>query len=436
MSRTGSLESLQNSVRRDELVCSLKLKAITPILIGGYDTCTKHADLGSEKLRPLSIKGVWRWWARVLVSTAFYNKNNQFIDIQGADRILASIFGTARGRASASKYQIIVEDIDTSRTRPLRNLQSIPRVKLLMLRRRGGGRVSIEDDIDRRISEDEILSTGSQFSLALYKQSQTATYEDEFAACSLVLALTFGGVGKATSRGFGKLFPSMPPQGPDKLKTIYEKLQKLRTPPSRLGTGLEEKTKFIEEIFKLGVDTAQPLIEKLPAQNVKTYKQPVTETLADGFYRIILSKLYDGYNDALKAIGCATMKQYWKRLPSARGKSSFQLNTWILGLPRKQKIRSRNTDSREQIWTGYLACKGCRKDSDIRRRSPIIFVPIETQDYYRRYYVIVLGFKTYDWEYLNLTHRGAYDKEISMNREMIDQAFDEALNFIREIMLT
>ncbi|MDW8004939.1 MAG: type III-B CRISPR module RAMP protein Cmr1 [Thermofilaceae archaeon] len=425
------------------MVYSLKLKAITPILIGGYDTCTKHADLGSEKLRPLSIKGVWRWWARVLVSTAFYNKNNQFIDIQGADRILAPIFGTARGRASASKYQIIVEDIDTSRPRPLPlgKLQSIPRVNLLMSRRRGGGRVSIEDDIDRRISEDEILPTGSQFSLALYKQSQTETYEDEFAACSLVLALTFGGVGKATSRGFGKLFPSMPPQGPDKLKTIYEKLQKLRTPPSRLGIGLEEKTKFIEEIFKLCVDTAQPLIEKLPAQNVKTYKQPVTETLADGFYRITLSKLYDGYNDALKAIGWATMKQYWKRLPSARGKSSFQLNTWILGLPRKRKIRSRNTDSCKQIWTGYLASKGCRKDSDIRRRSPIIFVPIETQDY-RSYYVIVLGFKTYDWEYLNLTHRSAYDKEISMtydkeistNEKAIDQAFDEALNFIKEIM--
>ncbi|MEM3136993.1 MAG: type III-B CRISPR module RAMP protein Cmr1, partial [Thermofilaceae archaeon] len=67
MSTYSRLRELQRRVRESDRVCRFELTAVTPILIGGYDTRTSH-EVGREGLRPSSIKGVWRWWARIFVS--------------------------------------------------------------------------------------------------------------------------------------------------------------------------------------------------------------------------------------------------------------------------------------------------------------------------------------------------------------------------------
>ncbi|MEM1632253.1 MAG: type III-B CRISPR module RAMP protein Cmr1 [Thermofilum sp.] len=431
MSYADPFETLQNKIRSGDLVCSLELRAVTPLLIGGYDTFTSHGDLGREGLRPLSVKGVWRWWARVLVSAAIHRRFGKFPSLEGADRVVAKVLGTTRGRASSSKYQIVVTELDATSV-SLGRYREVARLKLLEL----GGR--------RRVSSDIILGRGSRFRIGLYRQANTSPSEDAFAVASLLLALTFGGVGKATSRGFGKLAPIQLSCDMAEVRGIFNDLKRL-SDGGRVLSGTRLQTDLVIEIVKRIMNScvglAAPLVEG--AESAARYEYPLIETPEEGYYRVLVAnRLFSEDLDALQAIGRATLKLYWKALgfvkkgdsPRNAVRRAWSLtgeayHTWILGLPRGQKPE-------EGRRTGYWAEMGKRDPERIRRRSPVIFVPMEIS-IGSRYYVIVLGFKTFDWSKVVLSRWGPRGREaISTAPSSIDAAFDQAMDYIKGVLET
>ncbi|MEM0495290.1 MAG: type III-B CRISPR module RAMP protein Cmr1 [Thermofilum sp.] len=430
MSYADPFEALQNEIRSGDLVCSLELRAVTPLLIGGYDTFTCHGDLGREGLRPLSIKGVWRWWARVLASAAIHRRFGKFPSLEGADRVVAKVLGTIRGRASPSKYQIVVTELDV-RTTSLEGYKSVARLGLLELGGRG-------------ILEDRALGLGSRLRVDLYRQADTRRDEDAFAVASLLLALTFGGVGKATSRGFGKLVPTQMRCDLAEATKVFNSLRRLNNEREVLsGAKLQSDfiAKTVESTLNTCVELTAPLVENM--ENAAQHECPLIETPEEGYYRVfVANKLFNGDLDALQAIGRATLKMYWKaldfvrkRIPprdalrKARSITGKAYRTWILGLPRWQEPKKRRL-------TGYLAEIGERDPKTVRRKSPVIFVPMGIP-IGSRYYVIVLGFKTCDWSRAMMKYRSLRRSEReATDIPNIDAAFNQAMDYIKGILET
>ncbi|MEM0226461.1 MAG: type III-B CRISPR module RAMP protein Cmr1 [Thermofilaceae archaeon] len=448
MSTYSRLRELQRRVRESDRVCRFELTAVTPILIGGYDTRTSH-EVGREGLRPSSIKGVWRWWARIFVSAAICKRfrYTRFVNLEDADKIVANILGTTRDRASSSKYQIVATDLQVNEVE-LAKYKDVARVKLLRL---GRG----------EIIRDRVLGPNSTFSVELYRLRKTEEAEDAFAASSLLVALALGGVGKATSRGFGKLAVTKVECNLSSVKELYSDLEKLsKGEIFREGSFQVKAKEIVKKIFELCINLASPLVVNMSVSG--QYTHPLIETPVDNYYEVCIpNKLFGSDVEVLEAIGNATLKLSWKRLKGVDIRSSGRnLDTWILGLPRSQppqfepprdripqanleevlrdhlkkllnriKCGNTNTDDisnmirkkieedrrgreggrreKYKVPTGYFNC--CEKyKALVRRRSPIIFVPIKISDgeYKGKYYVVILGFITADWDRVSLIHLG------------------------------
>ncbi|MEM1848815.1 MAG: type III-B CRISPR module RAMP protein Cmr1 [Thermofilaceae archaeon] len=479
MSTYGQLRELQRRVRERDRVCCFELTAVTPILIGGYDTRTSHRE-GREGLRPSSIKGVWRWWARIFVSAAFCRRfqYTSFVNLEDADRVVANILGTTRDRASSSKYQVVATDLRVDEVE-LAKYEDVARVKLLGLGRRD-------------IIGDRVLGPNSTFSVELYRLRKTEEAEDAFAASSLLVALTLGGVGKATSRGFGKLAVIKMDCNLSSVKELYSNLEKLSKSEIFREEAFHIKAKeIIEKIFESCVNLASPLVAN--ADVSKRCKHPLIETPVNNYYKVCIpNKMFESDLEVLKAIGNATLKLSWKRLKGINIRSPGRnLDTWILGLPRSQTpkfepppdkvsqanleeelkdhlkkllngIKCENVDNilkmiekkveenkrggkreKYKVPTGYFNC--CKRyDALARRRSPIIFVPIKINDgeLKGKYYVAVIGFITADWDRISLIHLGfswnypSYFQVTFRPTQLNDvrRAFDTALNNVVKII--
>ncbi|MFN3805279.1 MAG: type III-B CRISPR module RAMP protein Cmr1 [Pyrobaculum sp.] len=376
------LYRLQEELLNKELVAQLKIEAITPVLIGGYDARTHHA-CGYETLRPSSIKGVWRWWARMLVAAAVYRATGKFPDINTADSIVSRVLGSTK---TSSLYRLVVQkeggrDAMSEVEKQVIEITSkygyyagVPRVRLLKLG-----------------DPDKALGPGSRFEVLLYRRREDKGY-DRFAVCSLMLALTLGGVGKATTRGFGKFAVRC-----NRLVCCDERLTYNKLVVGDVNTVENNLKKAIEA----GVTEAEKLVKDDPNVNAE-HDKPLFETPVDGYYHIaVVDKSFRFDSKALHAIGNATLKTKWEE--DSQGKGPADYHTWILGLPRQTKER---------------------------RKSPIIFTPLKRAN--NDYRIAILAFKTYDWREFVIKRMGVYKKEEV--DKLIDTAFDEAIKRIIKII--
>ena len=438
MSSQNPLWDLQRGLVGKDLVCRLELEAITPILVGGYDAKTSHRDLGAEGLRAPSEKGVWRWWARSLVSAAIYRRMGKFPGIRGADRVVSKLLGSTSHR---SLYQLVVENSNfryTDLSSEHGYYSRIARIRLLGLSER---------------FQDRALAPGSRFVVKIYGQGSRDEPRDSFAAYSLVLALALGGVGKATSRGFGKLAVRNVRAQSRVVQEVGRKFGSLYT--RRVAEKPEEAERIAKELLETGVSLAEKVLEDRQLKEGR-YECPLFETPVENYYRVIASKKAFKYDSlALKAIGIASLKLYWKvhnilkTLPinaevsgeerlkeafeqaySARG---VEYDTWILGLPRFQEEKEEEEKEQEKL-TGYLASLSAKRKSpaEIRRKSPIIFTPVRLVEG-RSYYILILGFKTCDWYELEITHVSG-DGTRTPIQVNIDKAFADAMSYVVNVI--
>jgi CRISPR type III-B/RAMP module RAMP protein Cmr1 len=90
----------------EELLMSFRLKAIYP-LTGGYN---RHSinEFYEENVRPTEIKGLWRWWNRVLFNTVSYVKEGKLYTYDSIDRLFEDVFGS-ENKKSAVRLEVITE---------------------------------------------------------------------------------------------------------------------------------------------------------------------------------------------------------------------------------------------------------------------------------------------------------------------------------------
>ena len=91
----------------EKLLLSLKLRALYP-LVGGYN---RHSinEFYEENVRPTEIKGLWRWWNRVLFNTVSYVKEGKLYTYDSIDRLFEDVFGS-ENKKSAVRLEVITDE--------------------------------------------------------------------------------------------------------------------------------------------------------------------------------------------------------------------------------------------------------------------------------------------------------------------------------------
>ncbi len=86
---------------------SFRLKAIYP-LTGGYN---RHSinEFYEENVRPTEIKGLWRWWNRVLFNTVANTIERKLYTYESIDRLFEDVFGS-ENKKSAVRLEVITEE--------------------------------------------------------------------------------------------------------------------------------------------------------------------------------------------------------------------------------------------------------------------------------------------------------------------------------------
>jgi len=454
---------LHDEVIKANMLCSITAETITPMFIGGYDgKCYHGRELAYEGIRESSIKGVWRWWVRALLTAAIAKRHSKYVLLDSADEYASRILGSTR---KPSKYTIVVNVIKSSYVfiRNYGNILGIPRVELLLKRK------------DMR--DEAVIAPNTLFRINVYRNTDTNREEDEFAIWSLIVSLLFDGIGKGSSRGFGKVKILNRENYVRDLNNLLQKLYSSRK--------AEEIEKNLKEIINKAVEKAENVLELLeikPRELRKLSDKPLIEIPLIKEQLMIIKvprKWFGRAEDATRAIGNATLKLYYKTLnyvkkgfeerqarQRAVRESGKSIHTWILGLPRAQeppiiqdgkkveklrnklkneleKLRQRGfyinranakkliemikyservvsgkKVERVEIPTGYYHLGGEGRDLRLRRRSPIRFTVIRTDD--DRYFIAIYAFKSYDWErkrIINfLVHIGAYYIKIRTER--------------------
>jgi CRISPR type III-B/RAMP module RAMP protein Cmr1 len=251
----------------EELLMSFRLKAIYP-LTGGYN---RHSinEFYEENVRPTEIKGLWRWWNRVLFNTVSYVKEGKLYTYESIDRLFEDVFGS-ENKKSAVRLEVITDEesynhfelsnveldkvIDCLKASRKVNLDF--RDSTLIIEIEGSTKIPISFKsnldvnkikdlvyknkllsfellgfksikIDTKISDKEVIreilrdlitnyleyfniKQEVTFTLNIYldksrEHEQNFESKLKFALYSLLVFILLGGIGRKTSRGFGSL---------------------------------------------------------------------------------------------------------------------------------------------------------------------------------------------------------------------------------------
>jgi CRISPR-associated protein Cmr1 len=156
-----------------------ELTIATPLSVGWYDP-----DLVDPRfyIRPTSVKGVWRWWARAAAAGALYEAGCVRDLAESTARAVAEDLGLG-STGAASAYRIRVEVVER------------PRVEVAKRRqRRGIQRLDL-----LALSRDVEYAVGGRFRLTVEGSHRSFAS----AAAALALALTLSGLGKGGRKSLG-----------------------------------------------------------------------------------------------------------------------------------------------------------------------------------------------------------------------------------------
>ena len=429
----------------------LKLEAVTPVLVGGYDTKTSRLLNGTiirETLRPTSIKGVWRWWARAAVAGAALREKGIFLTLKEEDKLVSDIFGS---ESNPSKFSIFVEAANEYYLRNFaRNLRRIKNPRFMQIGRNYFG-----------------IAPGSTFILNIDDRNLDDR-KKQFLLSTLALSLFLDGVGKAASRGFGKLV----------IKEIHPDVYGIFV----IDSNIKE---YIMRLINLAIESAGEIFEfneikgcgygpcsetlilpkEIPPKEKDTFFMHVYEYPTANVWRLlewisiavlkVTEKLYRAKND----------RESWK---SEIKKPGAEMHTWILGLPRsmepplaeenlfekfsvkieneklkkafKEYFKEKTTKSgrRYRVPTGYYYMKVEDGKTNLkkRRRSPIRFSIYNNK-------IIMFAFFSRDFEQLDrhLSHisfLGRPDDPFKIKKIEIDRLYESEfyyrLDYLNEVL--
>lgn len=282
-----------------------EVKVITPLFLGG-------ADPKKAELRPMSIKGMLRFWWRALYGT------NNLRDMKERE---SELFGSTEQKSSFSLYLT-----ELSGTKPV--LSKLPRGKLVPVERKGKKfKMSIIDYLAFGLHEydkgkkqtvyiREYIPAGAKFKLSLCLKDNSAK---EQLLNSLGLLVNYGGLGARSRNGFGSLHVKDLPcplkkdgglksftafTGKSILFDGFNERQKWEDALSDIGIAYRSARTSLESkhFFKKRELIAKPIIVKhevnIPERHSKPYFLHVKKTGNGRYQGQILFLPYNYYKDS------------------------------------------------------------------------------------------------------------------------------------------
>ncbi len=377
------------------LTTELEVKIETPLSVGSYDPY-RVDELWY--LRPTSIKGVWRWWARTIVAGVLHDRG--LLNSGNGLRLVSQIVSEKMGLGSTEKpslFKLAVEVKKEPEHLKEDYLKNFQRYKLL----------------SKREGAKPQFVRGGIFSIKLEPLGDVEG--KEAAIWSLLVALTLSGIGKGSRRGFGCL--NIISLKSDELRAKWNLAN-----PESLRTLLERAYESVSRLVEEGRGRAEGL-PQIPAlskavingnyvSQVCVVSRVRLEDLHNFFLRSHRTKVLMGSFSAMD-----TLRQKWEG--------------WILGLPRSQKKKereSRREEKEEEMQkeeeTGYIIT-----DKDIvRRASPFIL------SYHEKTGGVLTVLTSRDWP-KRLEWRSGNEKEsisIGIDDAKILEATSDALGKFKE----
>ena len=359
MTQTPSEENLFKLAEETSLKASfdevqggkINVKNSTPLLLGGPDGNTVYRQrwwAENKAILAKAIRGVWRWWTRTLIAGILWE--DYALDYWEMGRIedLLGLGSTNK----ASIYMIRIENLEIHARPRVENyfiyytkknvrFLHIPPYKLKQLTPIPRGAIQFSATLLRRHSpmfkeEGDIGDLVEQL--------------DKLLITALKLSLTLGGIGKITSRGFGKF------------EITNKRGDILNEALNEISKGAYEHLKaYILSKISLP-PREQPYLPYIPTFSPSTI-------MAE---RVHTNKRYpNAIWSILTAISQSTTKYYWKLLARKKGYTTYsperehgdKYHTWPLGLPR------------QALGRGYYTLGG-----SVRLKSPVIFTPIYSRE--------------------------------------------------------
>ena len=373
----------------------IRLEQSTPAFVGHYEP-----ELVDEWffLKPTSVKGIWRWFARALVAGALYDlgmlygepdkemvKKPTKLEAKEISRIVGKVMGLGyageRKESEASMFRVGVETLRRPRVQSTRGAFTYVRSRQVRLQR-----VGLLTLTGRAFEYFE----GGTFRLVVERApfSQPKGEGEELALRALILALTLSGVGKASRKCLGSL------------DVVDVK-----------GFNVEKNLRdFMDATYKLALDLVErqakleraPAVESLPPLP-SIAKRKVKGWLPFSLHRIDSASWVDTHNFFLRSERCRKLTGD----PLCQDALRAQLEAWILGMPRSQK------------GTGYFS------EGVERRASPIFVTYHEDRHMFGRG-VLVATFASADWP-SSLKWQGTGSEPITVSEGLIARALSDAL---------
>ncbi len=464
------------------LVAEVKLVNITHARLGGYNARTYSNELQlAETLRTQSIKGVWRWWIRVILSGAAWEMGIN--DAGPIIELTRKIMGSTES-ASTLILKLAATPAETEAVLPRRAINMLSNLKgkypsedikkifsecglqiPQKLNRRGFINTILPPRLGLLVMDEELsvkeldgmlqmYKAGSlEACVQIYARTGTGIAKDEInvAIGALLLALILQGVGAITRRGFGHFQITCREGSQYPFIKAYVEYVKQLNEAVDASTTRDALNKLIHE----AIGSAKRLLEKITVSHKVTETIPPRPSLSfeRSAFKLEIVKIDVGSGrdspewnllrclgfkkkdeaqlKLLRKLGQATLKIEWKR---NKGLDIFasgrDLQTWILGLPRSHlAIHSGEKD------TGYfLPPKSPRERLEVgRRSSSISFAPLkQISDY--EWLVAAYGFLSSDWperiEWLSGT-RGKVSVSLKVEvRKRFDESFQQVVDYL------
>jgi CRISPR type III-B/RAMP module RAMP protein Cmr1 len=411
-----SFSNIQERLLDRNKILDAVLTLISPARIGGYLGRPHSPSLKIlESIRTSEIKGIWRWWTRILIATALYRRGYIIDDYNKLDELISLIVG----RKKASLFEISLKLIRINKEQ-FDKVKEIPRIKLLSRLKSEERRKYRGRDIS---SLEILLSPDTEFETSILLRSReiekNVFINDDvisFALYSFVIALLFSGIGSILTRGFGKVKINITKCYIVNLKTDLENIynsvnenelnKNLNSLINKSITYANNYINFLDNT-KEGKIILTKIIKESSSQITKQTRIPI---LDNNYFKFKILKVpsIKRIDEILKCIGKSTLKLEWKwydyygvtteqkpftkkddydRITKDKEKIygdnyySGIFHTWMLGMPRK------GYDPYTSKTTGYEGIE--------RRTSNVAFTIIKTAN--NVYYIAEYGFLTYDW---------------------------------------
>ena len=438
-------------------IAKIELENLTYTIPGGFNAASYSARLDLWELpRAQSFKGLWRWWLRALLSGALWEGGKYDLNKvrQATESILGSINQaskfiirvSAKGKAKPISVDAIERwkrerrQLTIAPNELLGWLPPSPRIppippRLFLLLQTGGSNEQLAEKISN-------YQPGNlQITMELLERPFTSPSSEEcsVALSSLLLSLIFGGIGAITRRGFGSL-SFIQVKISEEYQVYYEDLvnniiktndpskvynllcqlirRSLSSAQELLGVRGVASPNKVPDYLLLSEPGDPPLKDVRPFNlSVICLSVPSVTDSEKRAFQLFGFKDYEAMK-LLTIIGYSTTKLFWKLIDRKISRTpGYPWETWIMGLPRGQKI------DKQKLQVPYLEVDlyedgnhiGSKRWNTLktgysldgegsRRTSAISIKPIKRLE--RNSWIIALyGFLSKDW-YDVLYHYG------------------------------